>query len=86
LRRQYSSNAEQPKNGGSKILLTTLLGAGVVGGIMYNSSQTKVLPVVGAKGVEEPKKDLPVVFNSDSFVQLKVKHIICHFHQCIDHL
>lgn len=68
MRRQYSSATEQPKKGGSKILLTTLVGAGVVGGIMYNSSQTKV---VETKAVEE-KKEKPVVFNSEAFVQLKV--------------
>ena len=69
--RQYSSTATEPKKGGSKLLLATLIGAGVAGGIAYNSSQTKVLPVKEVKKeVNEQKK--PSAFSSDSFVELKV--------------
>ncbi|KAI8075361.1 uncharacterized protein B0P05DRAFT_547205 [Gilbertella persicaria] len=65
--RHYASQAE-PKKGGSKILFATLLGAGVVGGLAYNSSQTKVVPVVGA----EQAKEKPTAFNPEAFISLKL--------------
>jgi hypothetical protein len=43
------------------------VGAGVVGGIAYNSSQTKVIPVV-----EAVKKELKPALKSDAFVALEV--------------
>lgn len=70
--RQYSS-ATEPKKGGNKLLLATLIGAGVAGGIAYNSSQTKVVPAA-AKGDDKAvvQGGNPSAFSSDAFVPLKV--------------
>jgi type IV secretory pathway TrbF-like protein len=55
-------------------LLATLVGAGIAGGIAYNSSQTKVVPAaVKEKIVEKTADKKPAAFSSDAFVTLKVK-------------
>lgn len=70
--RQYTTSTE-PKKGGSKLLLATLIGAGVAGGIAYNSSQTKVVPAaVKEKIAEKTETKKPAAFSSDAFVTLKV--------------
>jgi hypothetical protein len=43
------------------------VGVGVAGGLAYNSSQTKVIPVV-----EEVKKELKPALKPDGFVSLEV--------------
>ncbi|KAI9487309.1 MAG: hypothetical protein EXX96DRAFT_517977 [Benjaminiella poitrasii] len=68
--RQYSSQVEPKKSGsGSKLLLATLIGAGVVGGIAYNSSETKVVPVLEEKVKEKAKT---TAFDPSAFVSLKL--------------
>lgn len=49
------------------------MGAGVVGGLAYNSSQTKVIPVV-----DEVKKELKPALKSDAFVPLEVSWLIAY--------
>lgn len=75
--RQYSSQPEA-KKGGSKVLIATLLGAGVIGGLVYNSSQTKVVPVDSKKETKKEKleelQEKPTAFNPEAFIPLKVKY------------
>ncbi|KAL9556057.1 hypothetical protein MBANPS3_002053 [Mucor bainieri] len=70
--RQYSSHVEAKKSGGSKILVAALVGAGVIGGLVYNKSETKVVPVV-----EEVKKEATPAsaFNPSGFVSLKLLEV-----------
>lgn len=69
--RQYTTS-QTPKKSGSKILVAALVGAGIIGGISYNSSETKVLPVV--KTIQEKV----AAFKSSSFVTLTVSKLAEH--------
>ncbi|KAG2210286.1 hypothetical protein INT47_003271 [Mucor saturninus] len=68
--RAYTTSGQAPKKSGSKILVAALVGAGILGGITYNSSQTKILPVI-----EEKIQEKIAAFKNDGFVSLKLAEI-----------
>lgn len=66
--RQYSTGQE-PKKTGSKLLVAALIGAGIAGGITYNSAQTKIVPQAVKQVITEKS---PSAFSNEAFVTLKV--------------
>ncbi|KAI7900483.1 uncharacterized protein BX663DRAFT_517800 [Cokeromyces recurvatus] len=70
--RQFSSQVQPKKSKGSKILLATFMGAGIVGGIMYNVCQTKVLPM--------KERAKTTAFDPTTFVSLKLIETISLSH------
>ncbi|GAA5815945.1 hypothetical protein MFLAVUS_009464 [Mucor flavus] len=69
--RQYSTGQE-PKKTGSKLLVAALIGAGIAGGITYNSAQTKIVPQAVKQVIAEKS---PSAFSNEGFVTLKLAEV-----------